>query len=146
MPTIMTEMPPSTLMITMLSSMKESTTVSENKATVAKSVSAEAAPRPDTNPERWLLLSVRWMHITPIGPNGMEARSPITIPFKKTSKPINHAFSRRFRSCGREIFHAKVINIIYLCRTEKAKRWENVFFVCCSAWRCFRSRGSGELP
>ena len=58
-PTITTEMPPSALMIAMLFSMNDITTVSENSATVANIESAVAAPSPDTEPERWLLLSVR---------------------------------------------------------------------------------------
>lgn len=52
-------MPPSALMIAMLFSMNDITTVSENSATVANIESAVAAPSPDTKPERWLLLSVR---------------------------------------------------------------------------------------
>ena len=68
--------------------MKDITTVSEKSATVAKSESAVAAPSPEMNPERWLLLSVRWIHITPIGPSGIDATSPMTIPFNSAINSI----------------------------------------------------------
>ena len=51
--------------------------------------SAVAAPNPETNPERWLLLRVRWMHMTPIGPSGIDATSPMTKPFSSAINSIS---------------------------------------------------------
>ena len=58
---------------------------------MAINVSAHATPRPETSPEWWLLLSVRWMHKTATGPTVIEAAKPTARPRRRSviiSNPI----------------------------------------------------------
>ena len=52
----------------------------EKTASVANNVSAVAAPSPEKKPLRCVPFKVRWIQITPIGPNGTEARKPTNNP------------------------------------------------------------------
>ena len=58
------------------------------------SVSAVAAPKPETRPERQPFASVREMHKTLIGPTGTAMNNPASNPLTSSSTAFTIHFSR----------------------------------------------------
>lgn len=73
-------MPLTTLRISLLASIDRCRIDEKSMAKIAMTVSAHATPSPDANPERRLLLSVRWMQSTATGPTVIEAAMPTPTP------------------------------------------------------------------
>ena len=89
---------------------------SPRPAMIAKSVSAVAAPRPETKPDKRPFPKVRCTQITPIGPRGIDEIKPSTSPFINSS-----TVSNQYKILSIYVFESCKYNILVLNQFRKYK-------------------------